>query len=236
MKKTILFLAVALCLCCQAKAQDMALAFNNTFGNYSQTGFQTDLTEQPTYSNASELLYLAPSPSEALGTQQMQSPRVAWGITCIAVGGTDILAGGVLLLEGLLVKSIGNATPEFPDMPEMKGDTPDDPDMPGDPTFNDAANMTSKVFTIAGISSCVLGAGLVTTGILLIKSNGKSSGGSGVGSSNSNRPKNTRNSKESKKYKHIRHTAELLTPYEPANEWTLSFNASPSNCGLTLTF
>ena len=84
-----------------------------------------------------------------------------------------------------------------------------------DPDFQQAAGTVSKGIKTAGIVGTVIGAGLVTTGIVLV------SGDKGSGS---------------RRHKHRRYSENLLTPQLYAGEWALSLNAGLTGGGLTLTF
>ena len=87
-----------------------------------------------------------------------------------------------------------------------------------DPDFQQAANTVSKGIKTAGIIGTVIGAGLVTTGIILVSSDGRSG------------------SRHSGRNRHRRFSENLLAPEQNSTGWVLSLNAGPTGGGLALTF
>lgn len=88
-----------------------------------------------------------------------------------------------------------------------------------DPDFQQAAGTVSKGIKTAGIVGTVIGAGLVTTGIILVSSDGRSG-----------------SRRSSGRHRHRRYSENLLAPEPYSTGWALSLNAGPTGGGLALTF
>ena len=201
MKKVILLIAAALLFCGQMTAQDIAMATPTDISAELNPAYnlQTDIFSTPS-------LDLSLTSNYQLGTSQYASPK-GWGIALIIMGGVDVLSGlGILAWSSLFSKATSTAA-------EQGFET--------DPEFDQAANTVTKVFKIAGIAGTVLGAGLITGGILLVNKGSKTKGKSTV-----SRPV---------KRKHRRYSENFTLP-EDVSDWTLTFNAGPAGGGLTLTF
>lgn len=196
MKKPILLIAAALLLCGKVQAQEMAMSTT------------TQETEELVMDVSATSLLKAPMPATELGAnyqfggQQYASPK-GWGIACIITGSLTMLSGLTVWLGG---NTFGNVASTMPD-----GFEPD-------PDFQQAANTVSKGIKTAGIIGTVIGAGLVTTGIILVSSDGRT----GIRHSSRNR--------------HRRFSENLLAPEQNSTGWALSLNAGPTGGGLALTF
>ena len=196
MKKPILLIAAALLLCGKVQAQEMAMSTT------------TQETEELAMDVSAASLLKAPLPATELGAnyqfggQQYASPK-GWGIACIITGSLTMLSGLTVWLGG---NTFGNVASTMPD-----GFEPD-------PDFQQAANTVSKGIKTAGIIGTVIGAGLVTTGIILVSSDGRSG------------------SRHSGRNRHRRFSENLLAPEQNSPGWALSLNAGPTGGGLALTF
>ena len=188
MKKTIFLIAAALMLCSKINAQEMALA-STTQNEITQLSILE--TPMPTSDFSTHYQF---------GEQQYASPRTGWGIACIISGGITMVSGLSVWLFGDTFNKVTTSVPS--------GFEPD-------PDFNQAAGTVSKGIKTAGIVGTVIGAGLVTTGIVLV------SGDKGSGS---------------RRHKHRRYSENLLAPQPYAGEWALCLNAGPMGGGLALTF
>ena len=168
----------------------------------------TQETEELVMDVSATSLLNAPMPATELGAnyqfggQQYASPK-GWGIACIITGSLTMLSGLTVWLGG---NTFGNVASTIPD-----GFEPD-------PDFQQAANTVSKGIKTAGIIGTVIGAGLVTTGIILVSSDGRSG------------------SRHSGGNRHRRFSENLLAPEQYSTGWTLSLNAGPTGGGLALTF
>ncbi len=191
MKKSILLIATALLLCGKVQAQEMALA-STTQNEITQ--FSILETPMP----ASDF-----STHYQFGEQQYASPRTGWGVACIISGGITMVSGLSVWLFG---DTFNKTTNNFP-----SGFEPD-------PDFQQAAGTVSKGIKTAGIVGTVIGAGLVTTGIILVSSDGRSG------------------SRHSGRNRHRRFSENLLAPEQNSTGWALSLNAGPTGGGLALTF
>ena len=192
MKKTILLIAAALLLCGKINAQEMALA-STTQNEITQ--FSILETPMP----ASDF-----STHYQFGEQQYASPRTGWGVACIISGGITMVSGLSVWLFG---DTFNKTTNNFP-----SGFEPD-------PDFQQAAGTVSKGIKTAGIVGTVIGAGLVTTGIILVSSDGRSG-----------------SRRSSGRHRHRRYSENLLAPEPYSTGWALSLNAGPTGGGLALTF
>ena len=192
MKKSILLIATALLLCGKVQAQEMALA-STTQNEITQ--FSILETPMP----ASDF-----STHYQFGEQQYASPRTGWGVACIISGGITMVSGLSVWLFG---DTFNKTTNNFP-----SGFEPD-------PDFQQAAGTVSKGIKTAGIVGTVIGAGLVTTGIILVSSDGRSG-----------------NRRSSGRHRHRRYSENLLAPEPYSTGWALSLNAGPTGGGLALTF
>ena len=192
MKKSILLIATALLLCGKVQAQEMALA-STTQNEITQ--FSILETPMPVSDFSTHYQF---------GEQQYASPRTGWGVACIISGGITMVSGLSVWLFG---DTFNKTTNNFP-----SGFEPD-------PDFQQAAGTVSKGIKTAGIIGTVIGAGLVTTGIILVSSDGRSG-----------------SRRSSGRHRHRRYSENLLAP-EPYNTgWALSLNAGPTGGGLALTF
>lgn len=192
MKKSILLIAAALLLCGKINAQEMALA-STTQNEITQ--FSILETPMP----ASDF-----STHYQFGEQQYASPRTGWGVACIISGGITMVSGLSVWLFG---DTFNKTTNNFP-----SGFEPD-------PDFQQAAGTVSKGIKTAGIVGTVIGAGLVTTGIILVSSDGRSG-----------------SRRSSGRHRHRRYSENLLAPEPYSTGWALSLNAGPTGGGLALTF
>lgn len=192
MKKSILLIATALLLCGKVQAQEMALA-STTQNEITQ--FSILETPMP----ASDF-----STHYQFGEQQYASPRTGWGVACIISGGITMVSGLSVWLFG---DTFNKTTNNFP-----SGFEPD-------PDFQQAAGTVSKGIKTAGIVGTVIGAGLVTTGIILVSSDGRSG-----------------SRRSSGRHRHRRYSENLLAPESYSTGWALSLNAGPTGGGLALTF
>ena len=192
MKKSILLIATALLLCGKVQAQEMALA-STTQNEITQ--FSILETPMP----ASDF-----STHYQFGEQQYASPRTGWGVACIISGGITMVSGLSVWLFG---DTFNKTTNNFP-----SGFEPD-------PDFQQAAGTVSKGIKTAGIVGTVIGAGLVTTGIILVSSDGRSG-----------------SRRSSGRHRHRRYSENLLAPEPYGTGWALSLNAGPTGGGLALTF
>lgn len=192
MKKSILLIAAALLLCGKVQAQEMALA-STTQNEITQ--FSILETPMP----ASDF-----STHYQFGEQQYASPRTGWGVACIISGGITMVSGLSVWLFG---DTFNKTTNNFP-----SGFEPD-------PDFQQAAGTVSKGIKTAGIVGTVIGAGLVTTGIILVSSDGRSG-----------------SRRSSGRHRHRRYSENLLAPEPYSTGWALSLNAGPTGGGLALTF
>ncbi len=192
MKKSILLIATALLLCGKVQAQEMALA-STTQNEITQ--FSILETPMP----ASDF-----STHYQFGEQQYASPRTGWGVACIISGGITMVSGLSVWLFG---DTFNKTTNNFP-----SGFEPD-------PDFQQAAGTVSKGIKTAGIVGTVIGAGLVTTGIILVSSDGRSG-----------------SRRSSGRHRHRRYSENLLAPEPYSTGWALSLNAGPTGGGLALTF
>ena len=190
MKKAIFLIAAALLLCGKVQAQEMALA-SSTQNEISQ--FSILETPMP----ASDF-----STHYQFGEQQYASPK-GWGIACIITGSLTMLSGLSVWVFG---DTFNKTTNNFP-----SGFEPD-------PDFQQAAGTVSKGIKTAGIIGTVIGAGLVTTGIILVSSDGRSG------------------SYRSGRHRHRRFSENQLAPEPYSTGWALSLNAGPTGGGLALTF
>ena len=186
MKKSILLIATALLLCGKVQAQEMALA-STTQNEITQ--FSILETPMP----ASDF-----STHYQFGEQQYASPRTGWGVACIISGGITMVSGLSVWLFG---DTFNKTTNNFP-----SGFEPD-------PDFQQAAGTVSKGIKTAGIVGTVIGAGLVTTGIILVSSDGRSG------------------SRHSGRNRHRRFSENLLAPEQNSTGWALSLNAGPTGGG-----
>ena len=192
MKKSILLIATALLLCGKVQAQEMALA-STTQNEITQ--FSILETPMP----ASDF-----STHYQFGEQQYASPRTGWGVACIISGSITMVSGLSVWLFG---DTFNKTTNNFP-----SGFEPD-------PDFQQAAGTVSKGIKTAGIIGTVIGAGLVTTGIILVSSDGRSG-----------------SRRSSGRHRHRRYSENLLAPEPYSTGWALSLNAGPTGGGLALTF
>ena len=198
MKKIFLLIAATLLFCGQMTAQDIAMA--------TPTDISAELN--PAY-NLQTNIFSTPSLdlAENSNYQLYSASPKGWGIALIITGGIDVLSGlGILAWSSLFNKVTSTAAQQG---------------FETDPEFDQAANTVTKVFKIAGIAGTVLGAGLITGGILLVNKGSKTKGKSTV-----SRPV---------KRKHRRYSENFTIP-EDVSDWTLTFNAGPAGGGLTLTF
>lgn len=192
MKKSILLIATALLLCGKVQAQEMALA-STTQNEITQ--FSILETPMPVSDFSTHYQF---------GEQQYASPRTGWGVACIISGGITMVSGLSVWLFG---DTFNKTTNNFP-----SGFEPD-------PDFQQAAGTVSKGIKTAGIVGTVIGAGLVTTGIILVSSDGRSG-----------------SRRSSGRHRHRRYSENLLTPEPYSTGWALSLNAGPTGGGLALTF
>ena len=192
MKKAIFLIAAALMLCGKVHAQELALA-SSTQNEIAQLS----ILETPIPASDFSTHY-------QFGEQQYASPRTGWGIACIISGGITMVGGLSVWLFGDTFNKVTTTMPS--------GFEPD-------PDFNQAAGTVSKGIKTAGIVGTVIGAGLVTTGIVLVSSDGKSG-----------------SRRSSGRHRHRRYSENLLTPEPNSTGWALSLNAGPTGGGLTLTF
>ena len=198
MKKIFLLIAATILFCGQMTAQDIAMT--------TPTDISAELN--PAY-NLQTNIFSTPSLdlAENSNYQLYSAYPKGWGIALIITGGIDVLSGlGILAWSSLFNKVTTTAA-------EQGFET--------DPEFDQAANTVTKVFKIAGIAGTVLGAGLITGGILLVNKGSKTKGKSTV-----SRPV---------KRKHHRYSENFAAP-EDISDWTLTLNAGPAGGGLTLTF
>jgi hypothetical protein len=211
MKKTLFFIAAALLLCSQLKAQDLALATT------SNSPLQLSLTENlQTDVNS---IYSLPMPNtdfalnDQLNAQQYAS-RKGWGIACIVVGGSTMLGGITMWLGGDMFNNVNQQ------MGDMSG-FEDDPDFQqGQQAMQTVGNGVKTI----GIVTTVAGAALVGTGIWLVSSDGGSSHGRrGHGRRGGHRRS------------HRRH-ADLFQQPTMEPDWGLCLNATPTSAGLTFVF
>lgn len=191
MKKAIFLIAAALMLCGKVHAQELALA-STTQNEISQLSILE--TPMPTSDFSTHYQF---------GEQQYASPRTGWGVACIISGGITMVSGLTVWLFGDTFNKVTTSIPSG-----FEGTEPD-------PDFQQAAGTVSKGIKTAGIVGTVIGAGLVTTGIVLV------SGDKGSGS---------------RRHKHRRYSENLLSPQPYTGEWALSLNSGPMGGGLTLTF
>ena len=192
MKKSILLIATALLLCGKVQAQEMALA-STTQNEITQ--FSILETPRPVSDFSTHYQF---------GEQQYASPRTGWGVACIISGGITMVSGLSVWLFG---DTFNKTTNNFP-----SGFEPD-------PDFQQAAGTVSKGIKTAGIVGTVIGAGLVTTGIILVSSDGRSG-----------------SRRSSGRHRHRRYSENLLAPEPYSTGWALSLNAGPTGGGLALTF
>ena len=192
MKKSILLIATALLLCGKVQAQEMALA-STTQNEITQ--FSILETPMPVSDFSTHYQF---------GEQQYASPRTGWGVACIISGGITMVSGLSVWLYG---DTFNKTTNNFP-----SGFEPD-------PDFQQAAGTVSKGIKTAGIVGTVIGAGLVTTGIILVSSDGRSG-----------------SRRSSGRHRHRRYSENLLAPEPYSTGWALSLNAGPTGGGLALTF
>ena len=192
MKKSILLIATALLLCGKVQAQEMALA-STTQNEITQFS----ILEAPMPASDFSTHY-------QFGEQQYASPRTGWGVACIISGGITMVSGLSVWLFG---DTFNKTTNNFP-----SGFEPD-------PDFQQAAGTVSKGIKTAGIVGTVIGAGLVTTGIILVSSDGRSG-----------------SRRSSGRHRHRRYSENLLAPEPYSTGWALSLNAGPTGGGLALTF
>ncbi len=192
MKKSILLIATALLLCGKVQAQEMALA-STTQNEITQ--FSILETPMPVSDFSTHYQF---------GEQQYASPRTGWGVACIISGGITMVSGLSVWLFG---DTFNKTTNNFP-----SGFEPD-------PDFQQAAGTVSKGIKTAGIVGTVIGAGLVTTGIILVSSDGRSG-----------------SRRSSGRHRHRRYSENLLAPEPYSTGWALSLNAGPTGGGLALTF
>ena len=192
MKKSILLIATALLLCGKVQAQEMALA-STTQNEITQ--FSILETPMPVSDFSTHYQF---------GEQQYASPRTGWGVACIISGGITMVSGLSVWLFG---DTFNKTTNNFP-----SGFEPD-------PDFQQAAGTVSKGIKTAGIVGTVIGAGLVTTGIILVSSDGRSG-----------------SRRYSGRHRHRRYSENLLAPEPYSTGWALSLNAGPTGGGLALTF
>ena len=192
MKKSILLIAAALLLCGKVQAQEMALA-STTQNEITQ--FSILETPMPVSDFSTHYQF---------GEQQYASPRTGWGVSCIISGGITMVSGLSVWLFG---DTFNKTTNNFP-----SGFEPD-------PDFQQAAGTVSKGIKTAGIMGTVIGAGLVTTGIILVSSDGRSG-----------------SRRSSGRHRHRRYSENLLAPEPYSTGWALSLNAGPTGGGLALTF
>ena len=192
MKKSILLIATALLLCGKVQAQEMALA-STTQNEITQ--FSILETPMPVSDFSTHYQF---------GEQQYASPRTGWGVACIISGGITMVSGLSVWLFG---DTFNKTTNNFP-----SGFEPD-------PDFQQAAGTVSKGIKTAGIIGTVIGAGLVTTGIILVSSDGRSG-----------------SRRSSGRHRHRRYSENLLAPEPYSTGWALSLNAGPTGGGLALTF
>jgi len=239
MKKTLIFIAIAMLFCTVTKAQELAFTLN------SDNSFQTSLLEQPQTSLNS--IYSLPMPTtdfatgNQFNTQQFASQK-GWGIACVISGGVIMSAGLFLWLGGGIFTKVSDqaATMEgYPDAASMEGFA-QDPEaaasMEGfgqDPTAK-KVNDVGKGLKTAGIIGTAAGAVLVGTGIVLLTSN-SGGGGGGYSRSKSNKPHRTKKRKGHAR-SNPRH-AELMPDYSDMQpDWSLCLNVGPTSAGLTFAF
>ncbi len=205
MKKAIFLIAAALMLCGRTHAQEMTLAsaVPASEGCYDSSGIcHTRLS-----------VLEAPMPATEYGThyqfgeQQYASPRTGWGVACIITGGITMVSGLSVWLFGDTFNKVTTTVPDG-----FEGMEPD-------PDFQQAAGTVSKGIKTAGIVGTVIGAGLVTTGIILVSSDGRSGSRRSYG-----------------RHRHRRYSENLLAPEPYSTGWALSLNAGPTGGGLALTF
>ena len=192
MKKAFFLIAAALMLCGRINAQEMALA-SNTQNEFSQLSILETPMPATEYSTHYQF-----------DAQQYASPRTGWGVACIISGGITMVGGLSVWLFG---DTFNKTTNNFP-----SGFEPD-------PDFQQAAGTVSKGIKTAGIVGTVIGAGLVTTGIILVSSDGRSD-----------------SRRSSGRHRHRRYSENLLAPEPYSTGWALSLNAGPTGGGLALTF
>lgn len=240
MKKSLFFIAVAVLLCTEVNAQDLACAFN------TDNSSQTSLSEQPQPNTSS--IYSLPMPttdfatSNQFNTQQYASAK-GWGIASIVAGGVTMLGGATLWLWGALFSTATEqaATMDANMAANMAANM--DPNMDPTTAANMAASMENnsqdpnlqrannvgKGVKIAGIIGTAVGAVLVGTGIVLLTSNS-----GGYSRSKSTRPHRVRRKGPARS--NPRH-AELLPDYgDMQPDWSLCLNVGPTSAGLTFAF
>lgn len=229
MKKIALFIFLAVAFCCQIKAQCSAYESSaNDLSITTQLSLAANLPSgfgpaDPIFNNTINSTFYT---NEQFASQASDPGLKIFGGVCMIVSGGSMLTGGLgMTVIGFLFQDI---LTDFGVNNSV------------DPEFEEGSNMVVNVFKYAGIGVSVVGAGLLTGGIFMIKS--AKNGGKGSNGSVSNGQyvnKNTRNSADSKKYKHKRRHAEnleLMTPQQYGPSYNLSFNVGPSAGALTLTF
>ena len=237
MKKTLLFIAVAMLFCTGMKAQDLACAFK------PDNSFQLSLTEQPQTPPSS--IYSLPMPTTdfATGNQfntQQYASKKGWGIACVISGGVIMMSGAVLWLWGGVFTNVTNQAATMDANMAANMSASMDPstaaDMAAsmentqqDPTLKQANNIGKGVKT-AGIIGTATGAVLVGTGIVLLTSNG----GGGYSRGKSNAPHRTRRKGPARS--NPRHAELMPDNRDMQPEWSLCFNVGPASAGLTLAF
>ena len=241
MKKTLFLLALVAVMCGQVRAQMMAMADNtNDFNISSELSLSNTISQSlysPTLLNSNSTF--GTHATMNLQAAQSGNPvvRKIFGISLIVSGSSAIVAGGAFTAIALIGKNLSkddieNLNP-LPDPPAAKDEAPDPFD---DMTFEEGRDLATNVMLGMGIGVAVLGAGMLTGGIILVSSDGEKSG-SASSSSSTYVNKNTRNTPQSKKYKHKRHTAEnLLTPAPATLGWSLALSTTPTTGVLTLSF
>ncbi len=219
MKKVLFLLALVIAICGQAQAQFMAVAENTNDFNISSELSMAATVDNSLYSPTllnSNGVFGTNSTMDLQATQADPGFRKFAGVCLIWSGAGTLIAGGATIAYSLLFKDVSN------------GIIPD-----SDPSAQEGANFVSDVFMYVGIGAAVLGAGMLTGGIILVSSDGAKSGANAT----KYQTKNTRNTPASKKNKHKRVSAEnLLAPEADNLGWSLAFSASPTMGALTLSF
>lgn len=237
MKKTLLFIAVAMLFCTGMKAQDLACAFK------PDNSFQLSLSEQPQTTPSS--IYSLPMPAtdfatgNQFNTQQYASSK-GWGIACIISGGVIMMSGAVLWLWGGIFSNTTNHVANM--QAAMDADMAANMDASSaaemaanmentqqDPTLQKVDN-AGKVIKTVGIVGTATGAVLVGTGIVLLTSNG----GGGYSRGKSNAPHRTRRKGPARS--NPRHAELMPDNRDMQPEWSLCLNVGPASAGLTFAF
>ena len=217
MKKAILFLAAALLICGEMKAQDLADAF--TLNPNLNSTLQLNLTDNQ--SSSLNSIYAIPMPESDLlvnnqFSEQQYASRKGWGIFCIVSGGLTMLSGASVWLFGGMFNSVSEQAGNMYGASE-------------DPDFQQGQEMAQTVGNTVktiGIIGTVTGAALVGTGIWLVSSDGNSSSSHG---------RRSHGRRGGHRRGHRRHADFFQQPsIEP--DWGLCLNVAPTNAGLTFVF